>query len=145
MCLLYTSVINIYCLIKTIWTVWIVQPSRKDRTWKKNTLRRGMTNMNVIFVGKCLLENGILNYTKRAVVRVLAMLKKCSNAKSVARLIITQATWGETSVITQVETYYSVTCALLGGSTVSMSKRQETGSIHANTVTLSLWYVTFRE
>ena len=48
--------------------------------------------MNVIFVGKRLLEDGILKYTKRTVVMVLAMLRKCSNAKIVGRLIITQAT-----------------------------------------------------
>ena len=65
-------------------------------------------------------------------------VEKCSNAKSVTRHIVTQATWGETNVITQVETYYSVTCALLGGSTVSMCKRQETGGLHANTVKQSL-------
>ena len=51
-----------------------------------------MTSMNVIFVGKCLLADGTLNYTKRTVAMVLATLRKCSNAKIVARLIIAQAT-----------------------------------------------------
>ena len=92
----------------------------------------------MIFVGKCLLEDGILKYTKRTVVMVLATLSKCLNAKIVARIIITPATLKDTSVITLVETYYSVTCARLGGSTVSMCKRQETGGLPVNTVTLSL-------
>ena len=82
--------------------------------------------MNVIFVGKCLLEDGILKYTKRTVVKVLTILSKCSNAKIVGRTIITQATLKDTSVISLMETYCSVTCAKLGGSTVSMCKRQET-------------------
>ena len=59
---------------------------------EEKKIRKIKKNLDVIFVGKCLLENGILNYIKRTVVGVLAMLKKRSNAKSVARLIITQAT-----------------------------------------------------
>ena len=84
--------------------------------------------MNVIFVVKCLPEDGILKYTKGTVVMLLATLSKCSNAKIVARIIIIQATLKDTCVITLMETYCSVTYAKLGGSTVSMCKKQETES-----------------